>query len=61
MKKWNAAELVEMNIAETANGCFPFFFESCLTHGVSCGCPGDKGDEGNDKGDNDNVPENKLS
>lgn len=28
MKKWNAAELVELNIAETAHGNVDFFFEA---------------------------------
>lgn len=28
MKKWSAAELVELNIAETANGNIDFFVEA---------------------------------
>ncbi len=39
MKKWNAPEMAELNIAATANGCLDFFFESCLTH------DGDKADQ----------------
>lgn len=27
MKKWNAAEVVELNINETANGVFPALYE----------------------------------
>lgn len=27
MKKWNAAEVVELNINETANGLFPAMYE----------------------------------
>ncbi len=28
MKKWNEAEIVELNIAETAHGHIDFFFEA---------------------------------
>ena len=46
MKKWNAPEVAELNINETADGLFPAmyegFFGDCLcgndaTHGPICG------------------------
>ena len=52
MKKWNAPEMVELNINETANGLFPALYEGifgdCIcgndaNHGPLCGhdCPED--------------------
>ena len=49
MKKWNAPEMVELNINETANGLFPAMYEGifgdCLcgndsNHGPICGHDG---------------------
>ncbi len=65
MKKWNAPEMVELNINETANGLFPALYEGifgdCLcgndaNHGPLCGhdCP-------NDGKDNDESTGNTLS
>ena len=30
MKKWNAPEIAELDMNETAGGCVDFFFETCL-------------------------------
>ena len=30
MKKFNNAEIVELNLNETANGLIPFLFETCI-------------------------------
>lgn len=30
MKKWNAPEVAELNITETANGIFDACFETCI-------------------------------
>lgn len=55
MKKWNAAEVVELNINETANGLFPALYEGifgdCLcgndaNHGPLDHCPNEE--EGKD-------------
>ena len=54
MKMWNAPEMVELNINETADGLFPAMYEGifgdCLcgndaNHGPLCGhnCPEEEG------------------
>ncbi len=37
MKKWNTPEVNELDINETANGKYSFFYESYLTHGCGSG------------------------
>ena len=44
MKTWNAAEIVELNITETANGLFPAIYEGVFgdnildgNHSEDCG------------------------
>lgn len=57
MKNWNAAEIVELNITETANGIFPALFESCLTDNIlDCGKGPETNENENNKGEN-NTPD----
>lgn len=55
MKKWNAPEVTELSINETANGIFPALFESCLTDNIlDCGNKGPETNENeNNKGETD--------
>lgn len=50
MKKWNAAAIEELNIAETANGFFPFCKEFCIITNDSLSNTTEEGET--DKGDN---------
>lgn len=56
MKKWNAAGIEELNIAETANGFFWTFKECCIITNDNlsdiCDCDGNHTEEEGDKGDN---------
>ncbi len=40
MRKWNTPVVAELDITATANGCFKWYYESCLTHGCSHDEPG---------------------
>lgn len=58
MKNWNAAEIVELNIAETANGFLPWCKEWCiitndgLSNNNNNSGSEDGSEDGSDKGDN---------
>lgn len=56
MKNWNAAEIEELNIAETANGIFPFCKEFCIIfdgpNNNNNNNNNENEEEGSDKGDN---------
>ena len=62
MKKWNTPAIAELSLEATENGFFPFLFESCVTHGIGCGCNGDhedgnKGEEETPKEDDGLAPD----
>lgn len=57
MKTWTTPELEELEVKETAHGGFPFFFESCLTHGSGCGGNGDNNPDGDGTGGDIEIPD----
>ncbi len=63
MKKWNAAGIEELNIAETANGIFPWFEEHCIitNDGLSNGCNNENNGSETEEGKGDNVTTETLS
>ena len=36
MKKWNSPEIQVLDINETESGCFPWFWESCISQVPTC-------------------------
>lgn len=64
MKKFEVAEIAELNLSETANGLLPGWIEICCIFNndlLHCGCKGGQGDDDNKDdgkpGNGSNVPD----